>query len=219
VLAATNILEWVMGKLPVVIFLLIFIGQIVRGFLRSRRDAPQPQAKPDELEEHRRVTEIQEQIRRRIAERRGPAPTMGEPPPIETHEPASQPASRRIETTQMPEPIGGPLRRVFEEIQREMQPQPAPPPPLPIPVAVERRNAELERQEQLTEKMRVLEESRMLVERRATQVAAASYAHAQSESSLRSVARGKLLDDLRDAESLRRAFVLREVLGPPVGLR
>jgi hypothetical protein len=31
--------------------------------------------------------------------------------------------------------------------------------------------------------------------------------------------RGELMDDLRDPQALRRAFVLREVLGPPVALR
>ena len=41
----------------------------------------------------------------------------------------------------------------------------------------------------------------------------------QSEGGLLSASRGHLLDDLRDGRSLRRAFVLREVLGPPVGLR
>jgi hypothetical protein len=215
--ASTNILDWVLGHLPVVIFILVFASQIVRGFFRTRRAAPRQDVQPDQMEEQRRVREIQEQIRRRIAERRGVQST-GESPSMQRSEPATEPPPRRIETTQMPEPFGGPLRRVFEEIQREMQPQPAVPPP-PLPAAVERRSAELERQEQLAEKMRLLEEARVLAERRAAQLTAARQFETQSDTARRSVARGKLLDDLRDPERLRRAFVLREVLGPPVALR
>ncbi len=216
---ANNIFEWLMGKLPVVIFVVVFLSQIVRGLMRSRADAPSPQAKPDELEEQRRTQEVQEQIRRRIAERRGAAPAEATPP---LHsEPLPPPQPRRIETTQMPEPFGGPLRRVLEELQREVQPPAAPPPlpPVPVQAAVESRNAELERQVQLAEKLRVLEESRMLVKRRATQLADTNYAATQSEGGLRTAGREMILDDLRDPASLRRAFVLREVLGAPVALR
>jgi hypothetical protein len=35
----------------------------------------------------------------------------------------------------------------------------------------------------------------------------------------RSLSRSTVLDDLRDPAALRRAFILREVLGPPVALR
>ena len=125
----------------------------------------------------------------------------------------------------MPEAPPSPLRRVFEELQREIQPQvaaPPPPPPLPVVRAVsahESRSFELERQQQLADQLRSLEEERVLVKRRASNIAAEKQADAQSETGLRSVARGKLMDDLRDAEGLRRAFVLREVLGTPVGLR
>jgi hypothetical protein len=36
---------------------------------------------------------------------------------------------------------------------------------------------------------------------------------------VQAAARDRILGDLRDPEALRRAFVLREVLGPPVALR
>ena len=41
----------------------------------------------------------------------------------------------------------------------------------------------------------------------------------ESEPALRAVAQHELMGDLSDPRSLRRAFVLREVLGPPIGLR
>jgi hypothetical protein len=57
------------------------------------------------------------------------------------------------------------------------------------------------------------------VQRRAEHRAADRAAEAESEPALRVAARDHVLADLADPQSLRRAFVLREVLGPPVGLR
>ena len=214
-------LDWLLERVGVVIFVLIFVVQIVRGLMRSRRGAPADEAKPDALEEQRRVQEIQRNIRRQIAARRGEAPPA-EPPPLIRREPAPAPAPSP-ETTQMPDPFGDPLRRVLQEIERRARPEPAaPPPPLlsPVPaITIERRNAELERQQRLAEELRVVEESRVLAERRVTQAAAAKSADAESETGMRGAARGRLLDDVRDPQSLRRAIVLREILGTPVGLR
>ena len=67
--------------------------------------------------------------------------------------------------------------------------------------------------------MRALEQARATEQRRAAQVTAAIRTESQSERGLLTGSRGDLLADLRDPTSLRRAFVLREVLGTPVGLR
>ncbi len=219
-LVSSTILDWLLERVGVVIFVLVFVVQIVRGLMRSRQEAPPEGAKPDALEEQRRVHEIQQKIRRQIAERRGGVAPVA-PPPLVRREVAPAPAPSP-ETTQMPDPFGGPLRRVLQEIERRAQPEPPPPPPRPLPAAamvVERHGAELERQQRFAEELRVLEESRNLAERRITQAAAVTAADAQSETGMRNAARGRLLDDLRDPQSLRRAIVLREVLGTPVGLR
>ena len=79
--------------------------------------------------------------------------------------------------------------------------------------------AVLERQQQLADQMRALEAARVLEQRRAVQVTAALKTESESERGMLVGSRGGLLADLRDPPSLRRAFVLREVLGPPVGLR
>ncbi len=215
-----NLLEWLLERKGLVIFVLFIVVQVVRGFFRTRSAAaPEPTAKPDELEEQRRTQEIQEEIRRRKEERRGAFAPAETPPPLQ-QDPVPQALPRRAETTQMPEPFGGPLRRMMEELERDGRPQPVPVPTPPVlPSTAERRNAELVRQEQLAEELRVLEESRMLVKRRATQLAASSYAQSQSEGGLRTAVQGKIFEDLRDPASLRRAIVLREVLGTPVGLR
>jgi len=105
------------------------------------------------------------------------------------------------------------------------------PPPLVREVAVERapapvrasvsraeaqRQAEiLEQQAALAEKMRELE----LMKAAAVRRNEFEQATADTQTADKVAARGALLDDLRSRDALRRAFVLREVLGPPVALR
>ena len=85
-----RILQWIFDHPLVAIFVLITAGQVIRAFFNSRKNRPaQAQAKPDELEGQRRVQEIQEQIRRRIAERRG-GQTVAEPSPRERTEPGAR---------------------------------------------------------------------------------------------------------------------------------
>ncbi|MFM9080783.1 MAG: hypothetical protein ACKOTE_11760, partial [Opitutaceae bacterium] len=60
-----SLFDWLLDRLGVVIFVVIFVVQIIRGLLQARRQTPPPASKPDALDEERRVQEIQEQIRRR----------------------------------------------------------------------------------------------------------------------------------------------------------
>jgi hypothetical protein len=210
---AVNLLDWILAKLPVLIFVLVFVFQIVRGLLRSRQERGPAVAKPDELAARRRVQEVQEEIRRRIAERRAAA-IPAEPPPL-------QPVEARPAMS-VPEPAPVPLVREtrrqpanefhrdttaeFESAQAKV-------------TAMERRNAERERQQQIVDQLRSVEDTRVVTERRTASGVAARSAATQTETALLTVARGRLLEDLHDPQALRRAFVLREVLGPPVGLR
>jgi hypothetical protein len=207
-------LEWILERLGVIIFVVIFLSQIVRGVLRARKAKEEHDAGYDETEEGRRVQEIRERIRRHAAERSGQA--RAEPPPLAQE--MGEPPVARPETTQLPEIFGGPLGKMLEDLQKRVQPQPEP--PMAPPVYAEVRNtAEVARQERLAEEMRVLEEQRALVQRRAAQIAAEKTAEARSGAGVQAAARDRTLGDLRDPEALRRAFVLREVLGPPVALR
>jgi len=87
--------------------------------------------------------------------------------------------------------------------------------PEPVPVAAATNTAAiLERQREMEEQMRALAEAKREAQRKAAVVAA----H-QAEAAKVSPARGDLLTDLRGARNLRRAVVLREVLGPPVAMR
>jgi hypothetical protein len=80
------------------------------------------------------------------------------------------------------------------------------------------RKAEMARQAKLAERMRELELERATQEQRA---AAISRAMKKKEAAIR--LRPSLVGDiqsrLRQPEELRNAVILREILGPPVGLR
>ena len=208
-------IEWILERLPVVIFVVIFLGQIVRGILRSRNDNPEPVAKPDEMAAQRRAQEIQAEIRRKIMERRGGGGTFTESMAPRAETQLAPPPIIREHPTEMPAPSAKSMKRTFEEFDRRVKAEPVPISPL----IAERRNAELERQEQIAEDLRSAEESRVIALRRVRQAAEAKELEARSVKSLRTASKGRLMTDLRDTENLRRAVVLREVLGPPVGLR
>jgi hypothetical protein len=207
-----TIIEWILERPMMVVVILVFVAQIIRGLMQARKAGAEHESQHDEVAEDRRVREVQEQIRRQIAERRGNPPLVEEPAARRDAEP---PPLARPETTQMPDLLGGPLGRMLEELQKRAQPAPSAPPVL---VDMQHR-AELERQQKLADEMRALEEERQRLQRQAASLASAKATAAQSGPSPRSAGLGRLLEDLRDPQSLGRAFVAREVLGPPVALR
>ena len=210
-------IEWILEHLGIVVVVVLFLSQIIRGVLQQKKNRPErTEPMRDDHDEERRVREVQEQIRRQIAARRAGQPQADVPPTLPAREVARP--MPRAETTQMPEPFGGPLGRMLEELQRKAQTLQSPQPP---PVLVEKRNtAELERQQQLAEELKEVEEARQhAAQRRAMHKAEDKQILAESEPVLRSATRERLLADLSDANSLRRAFLLREVLGTPLGLR
>jgi hypothetical protein len=211
-------IQWILEHLGVVVVIVLFLSQIIRGVLQSRKTTSEREVKREDGMEGRRVREVQEQIRRQIEARRaGHVPPAT--PPTFSREVETGPAPRP-ETTQMPEPFGGPLGRMLEELQRKAQQAQAPKPPAAPPVLAERRHAaEVERQQRLADELRQAEEARLMAQRRAESVMAEKRAEAESEAALRAAARDRVLGDLSDPQSVRRAFVLREVLGTPVGLR
>ena len=162
---------------------------------------------------------IQEEIRRKIAERQGGGP-------VGAGRPTAQPAA-------MPSPVA-----------REVAPASTPPPvPVPAgPTVVRRREIEgspyameetrraAEEREAaavLASQRELAEQLAVLKQRRAETGRTARALREGQESALATAAAGQartgdevsLLSDLRNARSLRKAIVLREVLGTPVGLR
>jgi len=175
------------GKfIPLAVFVFVAVS-IARNALRvAKRIRQLPPTSPEALDPDvaERTRRIQEQIRRKIAERRG-------------------------------EPVAAEVLPVGPEMEPPVMLEEAPAEPASTPTAA----AVLERQQQLANQMRALEHVRMSEQRRATQVTADLKTESESERGMLTTSRGNLLEDLRDPASLRRAFVLREVLGPPVGLR
>lgn len=148
----------------------------------------------DAMEEELRTRRIQEEIRRKIQERRGGGAPAPMPPPLREEAPAYEAPT--------------------EPVWREEAPRSAPQPP-PLDDGV------LARQRALQEQLQAL------ADRRAALAASRSEAPAMVAATSAGVGAarvatpksGALLRDLRDPESMRRAIILREVLGPPVALR
>jgi hypothetical protein len=210
-------LKWIFQNLEIVAVIVLFVFQALRALAKQRKPTETRERRPPDYDEERRVREVQEQVRRQIAARRGEqAPTAT--PPMLSPEPEMHAPAPRPETTQMPEPFGGPLGRMLEELQRKAQ-QFAPPPPPPPYVAARNAAGELERQQQIADELKAVEEARLVAKRRAAHLALDQESVAQSEPALRTAAHDRLLLELRNPQSLRRAIVLREVLGAPVGLR
>ncbi len=162
-----------------------------------------------------RVRRIQEEIRRKIAERRGQATPPPMPPPTPT--PSAPP---RL-----------PQRPVYGE-EPPLPPtwQPAPPtvqpPRLPQrEVSTYDDTAALERQRRLEEQMAELETKRREIRRAAQALAETGAAPEPVHGASRAVvvplgsAPRSLAAELRDPKALRRAIVMREVLDAPVALR
>ncbi len=205
-------MRWILENVGFLVFVFIAIS-MARAIRKAMQQKEAHEATTDETEEQRNLRRIREGIRRKIAERRGGAAPV-EPPPFMTETPAPAPRAILPMPTPQLDPFGGPDRRGAREFERRVQPKPAVPQP---PVVSEA--AVLVRQEQLAEQMRVLEESRMLARRRAAEFAAAKKTENESEAGALATSRAVLLADLREPQSLRRALVLREVLGAPVALR
>lgn len=129
-------------------------------------------------------------------------------------------------------------RKIREEIQRKIeqrargytQPQAEPPiepeapPPVIREVVVARSSGRMDTQRQAE----ILEEQAALMERlrEAEVMKAAAQKRLEFEAAtadpapeLRAQTRSTVVEDLRSPAALRRAFILREVLGPPVSLR
>lgn len=172
----------------------------------TRELAPRNREGTD-IDQEERARRIREEIQRKIAERRGqaqsPAPTPAAPPP--------------------PLPRFDPFRPVFQEETRPVPPPMRAPEPVTPRVQVETYDdsAALERQRQLAEQMEQLEERRREARRSAQRAFDSTEQQAMTTQTAKAAGVGarELSAELRDPRSLRRAFVLREVLDAPVALR
>ncbi|MDD3180003.1 MAG: hypothetical protein PHQ04_06580 [Opitutaceae bacterium] len=196
-------MDWVFDHLQVIIAI---AGAIAYWILQGReKEGEEDEALPEaqgktfadpELAE--RTRRIREEIQRRIEQRTGhppsrlpPGPSPDATPPFVLRPPGSM---------EPPRPAAPPLRPVMLDKQREAE--------------------ILKQQAALQEKLAEVEWIKTTARHRG------EFERATSETEARPVARaeglpprGTLRDDLRDPASLRRAFLTREILGPPVALR
>lgn len=196
-------MDWIFDHLQI----LIAAGAGVAYWLNQRKEAQELEREQqreasletndyDSSEDEARARKIREEIRRKIAERSGGSR------PVILQEPAELPPplfeSQREELPREVDPYDHDEWREEPEVPRG-------------PSAAER--AVLERQRLLQERMDQLAAQRSQTKQRAKAVS--------RQQSSRSTSKGQrsLRDDLRETGSLRRAIVLREVLGPPVGLK
>ena len=123
-------------------------------------------------------------------------------------------------------------RKIREEIQRKIEqrardytkPQAAVPPPVIREVVAARSSGRLDTQRQaeiLEEQAAMMEKLREAEVRKAAAGKRQEFETATADHipGLRAQTRSTVEADLRSPDALRRAFILREVLGPPVSLR
>ena len=205
-------MDWIFDNIWVVIAIAAVIAKVVqatRGQKSGASGEPPPPAKEYEFKDPElaeRTRKIREEIQRKIAERRGqytqPAAPLSPRPTITA-------AERSAEATTPP---AGTLPNILLEVlQSKLEPVRAPVPPRTLVPA------EAERPADLMDRLRASEAIRAAAatERRIASAAAA----ADREGPALQAARAAVLEDLGSPAALRRAFVLREVLGPPVALR
>ncbi len=190
--------------------LLFIVGGAIAYWINERRKAKEGREmaeeadrEPDEIEMEERTRRIQEEIRRKIAERQGQPPAV-EPSPYE------------LERAPMPPPL------------------PSAPPQLPearpILVAEEVGSGAAEIERVMEEQRRYAEQlDRLAAAERASQAATpgavpltmAVYQQSAEGRAGMPTSRGgeRILVGLHDREALRRAIVLREVLGAPKALQ
>jgi type IV secretory pathway VirB10-like protein len=201
-------MDWIFDHVWVLVAIATVIGRLFmkfRGGNASQGDQPAPRKEfvfeDPELAE--RTRKIREEIQRRIAERRG----QHLQPPVLPPQPRPAPLA------EAPAPAAPPitLREVIREV---MQPRPE-----PVPSSRQMTTAgmavENERQVDLLKKLKEAEQMKAAAVRRAASEATTI---SREPAALPQV-RAAVLEDLRAPQALRRAFVLREVLGPPVALR
>lgn len=193
-------LQWAIDNAFTLIIIGGVLAQMLQAFMKKKGGGEAPTAgdQPREYEFEdpelaERTRKIREDIQRRIAQRQREGGAEEIPSPAEFEEPP--PVIREVVVT-APEPPVKPARaatRLDAERQAEILEQQA------------TWEAQLKEAKQLKESA---------AKRSEFERATADHSTAQ-----RVAVRSTVLDDLKSPEALRRAFILREVLGPPVALR
>jgi hypothetical protein len=187
-------MDWLLNHPQVLFAIAIAIAAILQKLKQSGRGKTAGEAPAMDPQEAERTRRIQEEIRRRIMERRGLAPAAP-PPAAEEEAPAFPEAPPMIEEVR---PVV-----VAPPVWVPMEAAPAPD-----------YSSEAEQQRQMLQRFHQLE----LAEREHTGTGPAAAGGLVITTPVSAPASG-LLAMLRNPAGLRQAVVLREILGPPVGMR
>lgn len=204
-------MEWILDNIRIIIFvaaaIAYWLNQSRKGWAASEEeDARDPERRQTPLPHHDgdqadRVRDIQAEIRRKIAERR---------------------AAER-------EPTGRPVW-MEEEEEEPVAHAPTPPPPLPTPqparsvsapaFSAADDSAALARQQRLSDQLAEAHRVRAAAKVKLDEIWDRPAVSAAKRSAARRLDPSlSVRETLRDRAALRRAWVLREVLEKPVGLR
>jgi hypothetical protein len=223
-------MRWIFENIQVVIVIAGAIAYWLNQRQRAKQGLPPvdedgnpiPQNHPkqasfEETDDAERTRRIQDEIRRKIAERRGESgPSSAPQPPLVTI-----PAPAQREAT--PPPVfQDPVQEMMKELQRRFVPVPDAPTPAQPPAGSTQAEGEREtltRQRGLQEKLEEIEAQQRVTRQRVADIKATDAAAATSAESTRQATADRWLTDLRDPETARHAIVLREIIGTPVGLR
>ena len=206
-------MDWLFKNIGFFVFVAIMVASLLSKIKKAGRPPPARRVADADVSEHTR--RVQEEIRRKIAERAVRAPSAPQPPVMAGGGPSPAP----------PVVVSQPAPRspnIFEELVRQMAEAKKSAEAQTRAAAEEQTRQRVQSEE---EKTRDLAEARHLAEvRRAVQqkqrAAEMTAAFNAADPKLAAVdRRAQLLADLRQPASLRRALVLREILGDPVGMR
>jgi hypothetical protein len=175
-------MDWLLEHPQVLVVVAIAIAALFQKLKQARSQEAAGRTPATDPEDAARTRRIQEEIRRRIRERRGLAPAAP-PAPVTAGDEPEFPS---------PPPMIEEVRPIVVE-----------PPPVPVADAAATSGyaAEYARQQQMLQQLRALKAA-------PAPVGAAVAAPVS-----------RLPTDLRHPAGLRRAIVLREILGPPLGMR
>jgi hypothetical protein len=191
-----KVIHWLLDNVWAAVIIVAVLDQLRKAVFKRKdgtEEVPPPHEERnfEDPELAERTRRIREEIQRKIAERARGYPT--EQPTVPRDQPAEPPVVREVVVSEVPSVLRPGASRLEAQRHAEI----------------------LEEQAALAEKLR---EAKLM---KAAAVKRAQYeaATADHSAAARTLSRSTLLGDLHDPAALRRAFILREVLGPPVALR
>lgn len=203
--ADKNPVSWLLGNREAMVGVFMLVAWLFRssGLAKDKAKEVKPKQNLEEDSEAlERTRRIQEEVRRKINERK--------------NAPISQPASLPSERVPAPpviapRPIATSPADIFGELFERREPEPVKNDSFDLEL-----EASLKRQQELEEKMRSLELAAKKTEETAAKMRAVEVAKPAANVPQTT---NQWVQELRDPVLARKAIVLREILNPPVALR